>query len=97
MHGQMVMDILNVVYADSSNSSNTNSVTNFLNIVFHIFFQIDSLEDFNIVFELVFWIKEYYWKKNGDNKLLGKIVIGNLTNKMYKVALESSSPYGVNY
>ena len=55
MHGQMVMDILNVVHADSSNSSNTYSVTNFLNIVFHIF-QIDSLEDFNIVFELVFWI-----------------------------------------
>ena len=43
MHGQMVMDILNVVHADSSNSSNTYSVTNFLNIVFHIF-QIDFQE-----------------------------------------------------
>ena len=37
------------------------------------------------------------FKTNGDNKLLCKIVMENLTNKMYKVALKSSSPYDVNF
>ena len=49
MHGQMVMDILNVVHVDSSNSNKFSKYC-----ISHFFKYLDSLEDFNIVFELVF-------------------------------------------